>query len=457
MRKYLILFIFTQCLSVFSQSIDKQCKTALNNIQKGFVAYGVEELKKSSMQNTLAAQFYLAICYEYNIYVEKDSEKAFELYRRAAERGLPDAMYHLSLCYQNGIGVSSNEKRYEEWMERYRRKGGRLTLPNIIPIYKEGLKHQANYALSPNGNSKNADIQANNLQNTIINQVTIVQNIEEPDRQVQERSNSQLGSKVVSDVDKLIPVNPQNNDNTFVLILANEKYQNAEDVINAQNDGNIFAKYCEKTLGIPNKNIHLCPNATFNNIKREVTLMNQIATAYKGDCKFIVYYAGHGLPSEDSKEAYIMPIDGYSSDITTCYSLNLLYKQLGEMTAQQIVVILDACFSGSMREEKMIASARGVAIKVKQSNPTGNMVVFTAAQGDETAYSYKEQGHGLFTYYLLKKLQETKGDATLEELGDYIKEQVERQSVVTNGKLQSPSILPASSIGNDWKGWKLNK
>lgn len=118
---------------------------------------------------------------------------------------------------------------------------------------------------------------------------------------------------------------------------------------------------------------------------------------------------------------------------------------------------MDACFSGAKRDGDMLASARGVAIKVKQNNPTGNMVVFTAAQGDETAYPYKEEGHGLFTYYLLKKLQETKGDVTLGELGDYIKTQVERQSIVTNGKLQSPAILSASSIGNSWKEWKLNK
>lgn len=46
----------------------------------------------------------------------------------------------------------------------------------------------------------------------------------------------------------------------------------------------------------------------------------------------------------------------------------------------------------------------------------------------------------LFTYYLLKKLQETKGDVTLGELGDYIKTKVEQQSIVVNGKLQSPSM-----------------
>ena len=55
----------------------------------------------------------------------------------------------------------------------------------------------------------------------------------------------------------------------------------------------------------------------------------------------------------------------------------------------------------------MLASARGVAIKAKQNHPQGNMVVLSAAQGDETAHPYTEKGHGLFTYYLLKKLKET--------------------------------------------------
>ena len=55
-----------------------------------------------------------------------------------------------------------------------------------------------------------------------------------------------------------------------------------------------------------------------------------------------------------------------------------------------------------------------VANKAKQSIPTGNLVVLSAAKGVETAYSYKEKGHGLFTYFLLKKLQETQGDLTLK-------------------------------------------
>ncbi len=114
-------------------------------------------------------------------------------------------------------------------------------------------------------------------------------------------------------------------------------------------------------------------------------------------------------------------------------------------------MFLDACVSGAKREGDMLASARGVAIKVKETQPKGNMVVFSAAQNDETAYPYKEQKHGLFTYYLLKKIQETKGEVTLGDLADFVKTHVERQSVVINGKLQSPFITG----NNSWKSWKL--
>ncbi len=61
---------------------------------------------------------------------------------------------------------------------------------------------------------------------------------------------------------------------------------------------------------------------------------------------------------------------------------------------------------------------------------------------------YKEMKHGMFTYFLLKKLQETKGDVTLDELGRYITEQVKQHSIRENGKLQTPAmqVAPYSNI-----------
>lgn len=103
----------------------------------------------------------------------------------------------------------------------------------------------------------------------------------------------------------------------------------------------------------------------------------------------------------------------------------------------------------------MLASARGVAIKAKSGMPQGNMVVFSAAQGDETAYPNNEEKHGMFTYFLLKKLQETKGDVTLYELGEYIKTNVSQQSILLNGKSQTPCVTPSASLDTSWREWKL--
>ncbi len=258
-----------------------------------------------------------------------------------------------------------------------------------------------------------------------------------------------------SDVDVNIPQTGANNDKTFAVVIANERYQREASVPYALNDGNIFAEYCKKTLGLPDANVHFVRNATLNNIKAEVTWLEKVIDAYGGSAKVIFYYAGHGIPDEKSRTAYLLPVDGYGSDVSTGFSLNSLYASLGKLPSQSVTVFLDACFSGAKREGDMMASARGVAIRVREGQPVGNMVVFSAAQNDETAYPYTDQQHGMFTYFLLKKLQQTQGEVSYRELSDYIVQEVKRNSIVKNGKSQTPVITPSAACSDEWQGWRL--
>lgn len=280
--------------------------------------------------------------------------------------------------------------------------------------------------------------------------------------QEQNQNNTILASKnggkqtfsIISDVDEKIPENAIVEIPTFAVIIANENYKEVEGVPYAIRDGEIFKQYCEKTLGIPKSNIKFETDATLNSIKRQLNWLGQVMDVYQGEANIIFYYAGHGIPDEANRSAYLLPVDGYGSDVTTGYSLDKLYADLSDKPAKSVVVLLDACFSGAKRDSGMLASARGVAIKAKQNVPKGNMVVFSAAQGDETAYPYKEKGHGMFTYYLMKKLQDTKGDVTFGELTDYVTSEVKKQSIVVNGKLQTP-LVSSSSSAADWQNWKL--
>ena len=257
-----------------------------------------------------------------------------------------------------------------------------------------------------------------------------------------------------SDVDLNIPQTGYVNENTFAVIIANEKYEEESQVEYALNDGQIFKTYCKDVLGLPETNIRFRANATLNNILAELDWMRQIASAYGNEATFIFYYAGHGIPDEATGDAYLLPVDGRGSMLATGYSLTKLYEKLGNLPAKRVAVFMDACFSGAKRNGQMLASARGVAIKAKRAVPKGKVVVLSAAQGDETAYPYKEKRHGLFTYYLLKKLQESKGNISMGELADYVIREVKKRSVVVNSKLQTPIITHSVGV-DEWRNWSF--
>lgn len=265
-------------------------------------------------------------------------------------------------------------------------------------------------------------------------------------------------NNAVPDVDENIPINSIKNTSTYVLIIANENYDESSisQAAFAHNDGFSFKNYCTKTLGIPLENIKYIEDATLNKIRYGINWISNIVKVQEKQPNVIFYYSGHGVPDETSRNAYLLPSDGLANDSQSGYSLDLLYKQLGELHTNKTIVLLDACFSGTTREgEMMTMDSKGVAIKSKPVQPKGNMVVLSAAQGDETAYPYKKKKHGMFTYFLLKKLQETKGNASLGDLESYINKKVSQQSIIENGKKQTPSINISTSVNADWKTFKI--
>lgn len=436
-------------------------------------AEGFKWTQKAAEKGYVGSYIALGFCFEEGKGIGKNIDEAITWYKKAYDKNVPNAPMFLCTTYYSqkdyaeakkwaeltinqkeyalvgyrilallnmyGLGIPQNKNKAFELIakaiDEARQKGG--SMPNTLDV--EGELYLANNNIS----------KAREIYNDILK--------ETPDFYTQKETKLSKFMKEHKggDVDFDIPIADNVSNHTFAVIISNEKYQMEKFVQYAENDGKAFTEYCKKTLGLPEKNVHFVTNATLNNIKHEIKWLQDVITVYNGDAKIIFYYAGHGIPDEQNKSAYLLPIDGYGSDVTTGYALEDLYKALGSLPSQSVTVFLDACFSGTKRDGEMLASARGVAIKVKQATPVGNIVVFSAAQGDETAYPYKEEEHGLFTYYLLKKLQETKGDVTLGELGDYIKTQVERQSIVINGKLQSPSIVSTATIANSWKKWTL--
>ena len=252
-------------------------------------------------------------------------------------------------------------------------------------------------------------------------------------------------------IDVNLPKATEPRDNTFAVIIGNEDYKYVAAVPFAARDAAIFAKYCSVTLGLPDDNIRLYTNATYGDILDAIDDIKTISEVYNGDIRVIFYYAGHGVPDEATRNAYLLPVDARSQQLKTCYPIEKLYAELGSLKAHSVTLLLDACFSGSQRGDGMLMSARGVALKPRTDEPKGNMVAISAATGEETAYPYAEKRHGMFTYYLLSKLQESGGDVTLGELCDYITTKVSQQSVKVNRKQQTPTVMPSPEIETSWR------
>lgn len=257
-----------------------------------------------------------------------------------------------------------------------------------------------------------------------------------------------------SDVDVNIPATGKKSSETFVLIIANEDYQYIDKVKYAARDGEIFKEYCINTLGVPEKQVRYCPNASFGVINGGVDWLRYALENFEGS-RGIVYYCGHGIPDEHTGDAYIIPVDGKGTNMMTCYSLNTLYKTLAATNAENITYFMDACFTGANKEGSMLVAARGVAREPKKETLEGKSVVFSASSGDETAMTNEEQHHGLFTYYLLKKIQDTKGDVSYEELAAYIRKNVKKDAFLLNEKPQNPVVATSPDAQDSWKTMNL--
>lgn len=272
---------------------------------------------------------------------------------------------------------------------------------------------------------------------------------------------SKVESKNVVDVDKNIPTSSLQQTSTYAIIIGNEDYQSRQrglsseqNVDFAENDAIIFADYCEKTLGIPRRQIKLLMNATSAEINRGLAWLSNLSNIENGESKLIFYYSGHGLPDEKTKEAYIIPIDVSGNNLKYAIKVDDIYSTLTKYPTKQVVVLLDACFSGGARNKQLVAM-KGVKIEPKEGTLTGNLVVLASSQGSETSAVYQDKQHGYFTYYLLKKLQESEGQVDLNSLFNYISKSVRKESGL-DGKIQTPQINYSTDIEYEWEYWRLN-
>ena len=248
--------------------------------------------------------------------------------------------------------------------------------------------------------------------------------------------------------------------NRYALVIGNEDYssfqrnlESEQNVDYASHDAEVFKKYCLNTLGVKEENMNFLINATAGSMNQKINKVLKLMEKLGPEGELVIYYAGHGFPDEQTKEPYLIPVDVSGTDLSYAVKLQDLYKKLGN-TGAKTTVFLDACFTGSGRNSGLIA-ARGVRVKPKEEMLSGDVVVFSASSGEQSALPYHQEGHGLFTYYLLEKLQESEGDISYGDLADYINSKVSVTSINVNEKEQDPVVITSEKVADSWRNWSF--
>ncbi len=250
----------------------------------------------------------------------------------------------------------------------------------------------------------------------------------------------------LSDVDVNIPQGVKNT-NAVALVIGIEKYQNVPKADYADRDAIAFQQYLVTLLGVDESNVIPLINerATLAGINTGLRRLENMITPGQSDV--FVFYSGHGVPTIDGTQKFLIPHDGdpnFPQD--SGYPLMRLYERLSNLNASSVTVFVDACFSGTDKNNTLIiASAKPVLKVIEGPEAYPNLEIFSSYSGAQISSSYDDKRHGLFTYYLLEGMRgdadrNTDGKITLEELEVYIKANVSTQARRIMGREQEPML-----------------
>ncbi len=263
-----------------------------------------------------------------------------------------------------------------------------------------------------------------------------------------------VDSKDTEIAEKLEPLNPsmiktKANNNRVALIVGIEKYEDSPVASYANMDAKFFYEYARKAFGVSTSNTKLLMDEDASEKAILKVVKKWLPAKVNRNTELIIFFAGHGLASNDGKELYILPHDTDTDLLEdTAISRSKLYEDIIKLKPKKVVMFMDTCYSGISRDEKtLLASARPLRLLTDESegDMPSNFTVFSASQISQMSSGLKEAKHGIFSYYLMKGLegkadQNSDKKITNGELLDYMNEQVAMKAAEL-GRQQNPSLL----------------
>jgi len=226
------------------------------------------------------------------------------------------------------------------------------------------------------------------------------------------------------------------NKDALALIIGVSDYKNTTaNAVFADADAMMFRDFASEKLGIPDSRIKTLLNDGAGESEFLLSVKSWLSRSVKqGQSDVYVFFAGHGLASDDGSKMYLLPYDGAPELLDkTAILRDELFADLSAANPLSVTVFLDTCYSGTTRGTDMLIASRPIAIRALEQSIPDNFTVMTAAAGDQTAKPLEEAQHGMFSYFLMKGMEgeadaDNDNEITAGELHSYVKANVIQQS-----------------------------
>lgn len=241
------------------------------------------------------------------------------------------------------------------------------------------------------------------------------------------------------------------------LVIGISKYREKTipEVKYAARDAEVVARYLENVGGIPRANIKVLTDDKATKSDIEAQISDWIPRRTTEDSTVFIYYAGHGTPGPQGREAFVVPYEGRPDYPSQLYPLQKMYDTLNKLPAREVVVMLDSCFSGAKGRSITGEGTRPISISIE--NPVlagGKIMILAASSGSQVSSDYDKVRHGLFTYYLLRGMRgeasrNKEGTVELGGLYEFVKKNVSETASLEMNRDQTPVLLPSEFTVKD--------
>ncbi len=148
----------------------------------------------------------------------------------------------------------------------------------------------------------------------------------------------------------------------YALLIAVEEYQHPK-VFNLENpidDARALQNVLLSKYYFKPDNISLLENPTREQI---INSFDDLSTRLTSDDNLLVFYAGHGWWDEDANIGYWLPSDAHKTSKARWVRNSTVQDYLKEIKAKHMLLVTDACFSGSIFTARSLNRGTSMAVK----------------------------------------------------------------------------------------------